>query len=104
MRSALRHRRVFTVSAAALAAGTITLFGSASAFADGHHSDNSRDDKPRARHQTHRGGDGGTGGRTNSNCVIPLGVSAGVLGQGDPVNQCDVEGGSGGDGGSGAHY
>lgn len=51
------------------------------------------------------GGDGGDGGESTANCLAPLGVSAGLMGQGGPVSQCNStsgDGGSGGDGGPGA--
>lgn len=47
------------------------------------------------------GGMGGTGGRANATCAAPLGVSAGVFGQGDPVDECNVQSGAGGKGGTG---
>jgi len=50
------------------------------------------------------GGDGANGGNSNANCAAPLGVSAGLLGQGAPVSQCNStsgDGGTGGDGGGG---
>ncbi|HEY1971719.1 MAG TPA: hypothetical protein VGH89_27435 [Pseudonocardia sp.] len=47
------------------------------------------------------GGSGGSGGGANANCLIPVGVTAGVIGQGGPVSQCDATGGSGGGGGNG---
>ena len=47
------------------------------------------------------GGVGGTGGRANATCAAPLGVSAGVFGQGDPVDECNVQSGAGGKGGNG---
>jgi hypothetical protein len=47
------------------------------------------------------GGSGGSGGSASSQCVIPVGVSAGVIGQGGPVGQCNAGGGAGGAGGNG---
>jgi hypothetical protein len=47
------------------------------------------------------GGNGGDGGEAKSNCVVPLGLSAGVMGQGGPVSQCQTNAGHGGDGGNG---
>lgn len=57
------------------------------------------------------GGAGGAGGAADdadaeANCLIPIGISLGLLGQGGDVNQCnaeaDSEGGDGGDGGDAA--
>lgn len=45
------------------------------------------------------GGRGGNGGGANANCLIPVGASADVIGQGGPVSQCN--GGAGGAGGNG---
>lgn len=50
------------------------------------------------------GGPGGNGGETKVNCVLPLGLSLGILGQGDGVSQCNATGGGGGTGGTGANY
>jgi len=50
------------------------------------------------------GGAGGAGGGANSNCLIPIGASIGVLGQGGPVTQCGATGGAGGSGGTGVEY
>lgn len=47
------------------------------------------------------GGDGGKGGNANANCVVPLGVSAGVMGQGGNNSQCNSSAGNGGHGGDG---
>jgi hypothetical protein len=47
------------------------------------------------------GGNGGSGGAASSQCAIPVGVSAGVIGQGGPVGQCNAGGGAGGAGGNG---
>lgn len=47
------------------------------------------------------GGGGGNGGGANANCLIPVGVTAGVIGQGGPVAQCNAAGGAGGGGGNG---
>jgi hypothetical protein len=47
------------------------------------------------------GGDGGTGGNSAANCLVPLGVSAGVLGQSGNQSQCDSHAGKGGDAGDG---
>jgi hypothetical protein len=50
------------------------------------------------------GGNGGNGGAANANCAVPIGVSAGVVGQGGDNSQCNATGGAGGDGGTGADY
>jgi hypothetical protein len=50
------------------------------------------------------GGTGGDGGGANANCLIPIGASVGVLGQGGPVSQCNATGGAGGAGGNGVDY
>jgi hypothetical protein len=50
------------------------------------------------------GGPGGNGGETKVNCVLPLGLSLGLVGQGDGVSQCNATGGAGGGGGTGANY
>jgi hypothetical protein len=53
-------------------------------------------------HYTHgKGGNGGNGGSANANCAVPVGVSAGVIGQGGSVSQCNAVGGAGGAGGNG---
>jgi hypothetical protein len=101
---------VVTAAAVVLAAGgTFALAGTA--LADGHccdshgHDGEDGQDGDSGRHVEYNegnGGGGGNGGRANSNCVVPLGVSAGVVGQGGPVSQCNSSGGSGGDAGDGA--
>jgi len=50
------------------------------------------------------GGPGGSGGSANANCLIPIGISLGILGQGGDVSQCNGTGGAGGTGGTGADY
>jgi hypothetical protein len=50
------------------------------------------------------GGAGGNGGNANANCLIPIGASVGLLGQGGNVAQCNAAGGAGGAGGTGANY
>jgi hypothetical protein len=92
-------------TALATAATAVLLTGSAGLFAgtalatdnDGHH------------HRHHHGtegeaGTGGTGGNAASNCLIPLGISAGIVGQGGSNTQCDAHAGQGGEGGDGIHY
>jgi hypothetical protein len=56
---------------------------------------------PDADHTRGVGGSGGTGGGSNANCGVPIGVSAGVVGQGGDVAQCNAVGGAGGAGGAG---
>ncbi|MDT7608353.1 MAG: hypothetical protein QOG96_2856 [Pseudonocardiales bacterium] len=50
------------------------------------------------------GGNGGNGGAANANCGVPIGISAGVVGQGGDNSQCNATGGDGADGGTGANY
>lgn len=50
------------------------------------------------------GGQGGNGGGANANCLIPVGVSAGVVGQGGDNSQCNASAGAGGSGGNGVSY
>jgi hypothetical protein len=85
------QRAVVAVAATALAAGASALFGG-SALAGSHGEHNNS------------GGDGGNGGKSNVNCVLPIGVSAGIIGQGGDNSQCQATGGGAGDGGTGANY
>jgi hypothetical protein len=78
-----------TFAVAAVALGTVAIAGTA--FADGSYTQGN-------------GGHGGNGGHANANCGIPIGVSAGVIGQGGPIKQCDAGGGAGGNGGGGVKY
>lgn len=55
-------------------------------------------------HPENTGGAGGPGGAANSQCLIPIGISLGILGQGGDVSQCNATGGTGGTGGAGADY
>jgi hypothetical protein len=73
------------VTAAAVALTTAAFAGTALAGAHGN------------------GGNGGSGGGANANCLIPVGVTAGVIGQGGPVSQCNAGGGAGGSGGDGVN-
>lgn len=77
------------VGAAAMALGTALFTGSALA---GDHGINGH------------GGNGGNGGAAKSDCGIPVGITAGVLGKGGNNNQCNANGGAGGGGGDGVHY
>ena len=56
---------------------------------------------PDADHTRGVGGNGGSGGGSDTNCAVPVGVSAGVIGQGGDVSQCNTVGGAGGNGGAG---
>jgi hypothetical protein len=104
------QRVAVTVAAVALAAGgTIAIAGTA--FADDHgcdrcsHGGHDGHDGDSGRHIDYyrsNGGNGGDGGKSNANCAVPLGVSAGVIGQGGPVSQCNSNSGSGGDAGNGS--
>ncbi|HEY2202963.1 MAG TPA: hypothetical protein VGH99_00610 [Pseudonocardia sp.] len=91
MKQNLVQRAAVGVAAAALAVGASALFGG-TAFAGGHGQHNDI------------GGSGGNGGHANANCLVPIGASAGVVGQGGPVSQCNATGGAAGDGGTGANY
>ena len=55
-------------------------------------------------HPENTGGSGGSGGAANSQCLIPIGISLGILGEGGDVSQCNATGGTGGTGGAGADY
>jgi hypothetical protein len=101
------HRVAVTAVAVALAAGgTIAFAGTA--FADDHDCDSCSHgghDGHGGRHIDYyrsNGGDGGNGGNSNANCAAPLGVSAGLMGQGGPVSQCNSNSGGGGDAGDGS--
>jgi hypothetical protein len=50
------------------------------------------------------GGNGGSGGAAKSECGVPVGITAGVLGKGGDNNQCNANGGAGGGGGDGVRY
>jgi hypothetical protein len=47
------------------------------------------------------GGNGGSGGPSNANCGVPVAITAGVIGQGGDVAQCNSAGGNGGNAGDG---
>jgi hypothetical protein len=91
---------VLTVGGSAAMAGT--------AFAgcdhDGSHDSSGGNDGGSHGSGDNVGGSGGNGADANANCAVPIGVSAGVVGQGGPVSQCNATGGDGGDGGTGADY
>lgn len=84
----VKHKFGRTVIAvAAVTLGTVGFAGTALAGGvDGH------------------GGSGGSGGGAKSNCAIPIGVTAGVIGQGGDVSQCNATAGGGGNGGDGVGY
>jgi hypothetical protein len=83
MRKAMQRTALF---AGAVALSAIGFSGTALAWH--HHADGD-------------GGNGGSGGNANANCLIPVGVSAGVIGQGGDNSQCNAVAGSGGHGGNG---
>lgn len=85
--------RKAAVVVAAFATVGSTLFGGA-ALAGGYGYGN----------EENMGGPGGSGGAANSQCLIPIGISLGILGQGGDVSQCNANGGPGGAGGTGADY
>jgi hypothetical protein len=93
---------VLTVGGSAAMAGT--------AFAgcdhDGSHDSDSHDSNWGSDGGSHDndGGNGGNGGAANANCGVPIGISAGVVGQGGDNSQCNATGGAGADGGTGANY
>ncbi|HEY4008132.1 MAG TPA: hypothetical protein VGM60_23535 [Pseudonocardia sp.] len=88
MKGKLGQRAVIATAAVAFS----TMAFSGTAFANGHHKIDGD------------GGNGGNGGNTNANCLVPIGASAGVLGQGAPVGQCNAKSGKGGDAGDGVHH
>jgi len=90
------------IAAAMLSVGASTLLGGV-ALADGHnhHRHDHNGSTYGAGKDNDFGGSGGTGGQGRTNCAVPLGLSAGVIGQGGNDSQCNAEGGKAGDGGSG---
>ncbi|HEX4356535.1 MAG TPA: hypothetical protein VH141_03385 [Pseudonocardia sp.] len=94
------------VATAALAVGGSAAFAG-TAFASDHdccsHGHNAHHgiDGDHNDYYRENGGDGGNGGKANANCVVPLGVSAGVMGQGGNNSQCNSTSGNGGGGGDG---
>lgn len=83
--------RKATVASAVLTLGTLgsALFAG-NAMATGHSGDVNGD-----------GGSGGNGGKTNVNCVLPIGATLGLVGQGGDNSMCNATGGGGGVGGDG---
>lgn len=79
--------------------------GSSHSHHDGHHHGGGDHDGDRDVHGVRGdGGNAGNGGQSNSNCLVPVGISAGVVGQGSSNEQCNANGGQGGHGGSGVSY
>jgi hypothetical protein len=78
--------RKAAVAAVAFAAVGSTLFGGAALADDGD--------------EYNTGGAGGAGGEASAECLIPIGLSVGLLGSGGDVNQCNAAGGAGGEGGA----
>jgi hypothetical protein len=102
MRGTLRRRATAGIAAALLAVAASTLFGGA-ALASGHNHHRHDHNGPTydAGNKNHFGGRGGGGGQARANCAVPLGVSAGVIGQGGNDSQCNAQGGNAGAGGFG---
>jgi hypothetical protein len=78
------------VAVAVLAGGASVFLGGTALAEHGYHGDSA--------------GAGGHNGGANANCLVPVGVSAGVVGQGDDVRQCNAAGGGAGNGPTGAGY
>jgi len=92
------------VTALALATGGSAAFaGTAFAHEHNSHGDDGNDGIDGDHNDYYRSNsdEGANGGDANANCAVPLGVSAGVMGQGGPVSQCNSSSGNGGDGGDG---
>ncbi|GAA5150792.1 hypothetical protein GCM10023321_16720 [Pseudonocardia eucalypti] len=89
----IRRKSVLASAVVTLTAAGAAMF-SGLALAGGHHHGGTHDND---------GGNGGDGGETKVNCVLPIGASAGILGQGDDVSQCNAVGGNGGEGGDGVN-
>lgn len=103
MKRSFMRQAAVAVAATALAVGTSTLFGGvALAAGHNHHSNDHNGPTYDAGSDNNYGGRGGAGGGGRSNCLIPLGVSAGVIGQGGDDSQCNAAGGNGAAGGAGA--
>lgn len=91
------------MSVAAVAIGSLAFAGTA--LACEHGSSYHNWGHGGGHHATHgEGGNGANGGAANANCAVPVGVSAGVIGQGGDNSQCNAVGGSGGNGGGGVSY
>jgi len=102
VRGTLRRRATAGIAAALLATAASTLFGGA-ALASGHNHHRHDHNGPTydAGNKNDFGGRGGGGGQARANCAVPLGLSAGVIGQGGNDSQCNSQGGNAGAGGSG---
>jgi hypothetical protein len=87
-----------TMSVAAIALGSMAFAGTALGTCE-HSSSHGHSEGT-----TGTGGNGGNGGAANANCAVPIGVSAGVIGQGGKTSQCNAVSGSGGSGGGGVTY
>jgi hypothetical protein len=90
--------RKSAIALAAFAMVGSTLFGGAALAGDnnGHGHDKGQDNTE------HTGGPGGSGGEANAQCLIPIGISLGIFGEGGDISQCDATGGAGGTGGAGS--
>jgi len=98
----LPRRITVGIAAVVLSLGASTLVGGV-ALASGHNHHDHDHNGPSydAGKDNDLGGHGGGGGQSRANCAVPLGVSAGVIGQGGNDTQCNSRGGNGGAGGSG---
>ena len=86
--------RKTAIAAVAFATVGSTLFGG-TALANDDNGDHRSDDK-----KVNAGGHGGAGGDGDAKCLIPIGVSLGLVkGVGGDVSQCNAAGGPGGTGG-----
>jgi len=83
------QRAAIAVASVALAACSSMLFGG-TAFATGE--------------TNNVGGAGGSGGSGAAKCGVPVGITAGVIGQGGDISQCNGSGGNGGSGGGATDY
>jgi hypothetical protein len=89
--------RKAAIASVAFATVGSTVFGGAALAGDKDHKDGKKDVTV-----TNTGGPGGAGGQSQAQCLIPVGLSLGLLGAGGPVDQCNSTGGAGGAGGAGA--
>jgi hypothetical protein len=78
-------------AAVAAAAGALATAGFGGvAFAGGEHNN--------------IGGQGGSGGNSDTRCAVPIGLSGAVIGQSGDVSQCNANAGHGGNGGDATDY
>jgi hypothetical protein len=92
--------RKAAIAAVAFATVGSTVFGGAALAGD--HKRDHKDGKKDVT-VTNTGGPGGAGGQSQAQCLIPVGLSVGLLfGAGGNVDQCNSTGGAGGAGGAGA--